>query len=561
VTACEPKLVFVDEADEPAHVFISYAHENSAQVDRLQRALQTAGVPVWRDKAKLWPGDDWRAVIRRAIRNDTLAFIACFSQESVARAHSFHNEELALAIEEMQRRPQSTSWLIPVRLSNCAIPDIDIGGGRTLRSLHWADLFGPAADDGTDRLVTAVRRILGQGAGAASDTETAPSEPRRLQERPPSRSDTPSREREPGAAIAARPLRLTLIVSLLAAVIAASAYIALTHKNTNGRPGSHAQPTQQSGHLGSGATLPETAWKTLKEPGDAPIVESVAFGPGGTTLATGDLDASAYIWELATGKVILKLADPGHQGVDSIAFDPDGMSLASGHVKGRTYLWDLVTGKVTEPFQDLRSQGLSSVAFGPDGTNLATADMNGAIYLWDIASDTINARLQDPDEHGVASVAFNPRGTILAAGDYNGCVYLWDVAKQGRDVQYCPAAGQSVESVAFSPNGQNLAAGEANSHVYVWNLATRKRTGTFRVQEHQAVETVTFSPGGRTLAAGDYNGRIYLWDLTRRKLTAKISVPGAPIIESVAFAPNGTTLAAGTSNGLTYLWTIRNPAN
>ncbi len=42
------------------HVFISYVREDSDHVDRLQRALQAAGIPVWRDTADLWPGEDWR---------------------------------------------------------------------------------------------------------------------------------------------------------------------------------------------------------------------------------------------------------------------------------------------------------------------------------------------------------------------------------------------------------------------------------------------------------------------------------------------------------------------
>ena len=38
------------------HVFISYVREDSAPVDRLQRALEHAGILVWRDTLDLWPG-------------------------------------------------------------------------------------------------------------------------------------------------------------------------------------------------------------------------------------------------------------------------------------------------------------------------------------------------------------------------------------------------------------------------------------------------------------------------------------------------------------------------
>jgi hypothetical protein len=144
------------------HAFISYVREDSGTVDWLQRKLEAADVRVWRDTADLWPGEDWRAKIRQAIRDDALVFIACFSQQSVARDRSFQNEELVLAIEELRCRPQGVPWLIPVRFSECDIPDLDIGAGRTLRSIQRADLFGDRADEGINRLITSIRRIQGR---------------------------------------------------------------------------------------------------------------------------------------------------------------------------------------------------------------------------------------------------------------------------------------------------------------------------------------------------------------------------------------------------------------
>lgn len=163
------------------HVFISYVHEDSPRVDHLQRALDATGIPVWRDTQRLWPGEDWRAVIRRAITNDALAFIACYSQASIRRDKSYQNAELALAVEQLMLRRPDVPWLIPVRLDDCEIPDLDLGGGRTLNSIQRIDLFGDETGANTARLVSAVLRILGppgnghdreREAGARSDEAT-----------------------------------------------------------------------------------------------------------------------------------------------------------------------------------------------------------------------------------------------------------------------------------------------------------------------------------------------------------------------------------------------------
>src|SRR5665647_261897 len=124
------------------HAFISYVHEDATRVDRVERVLKAAGIPVWRDTAELWPGEDWRLKIRNAITNDSLVFIACFSEASEARDVSYQNEELVLAFEQFRLRSPHRAWLIPVRFSDCRVPDYDLGAGRTLNSLHRVDLFG-----------------------------------------------------------------------------------------------------------------------------------------------------------------------------------------------------------------------------------------------------------------------------------------------------------------------------------------------------------------------------------------------------------------------------------
>lgn len=157
-----PPTVPTPPDDSAKHVFLSYAREDAAAADRLQEALESADVRVWRDTNDLLPGQDLRSTIRAAITGNAFVFIACFSTASVARTKSRQNEELTLAIEEVRQRRTDQPWLIPVRLDDCEVPDREIGGGRTLRSLVWIDLFGPKAADQTQRLVKSVLLILGQ---------------------------------------------------------------------------------------------------------------------------------------------------------------------------------------------------------------------------------------------------------------------------------------------------------------------------------------------------------------------------------------------------------------
>jgi hypothetical protein len=153
-------MVNIDNVSQPG-VFISYVREDSDRVDSLQRTLEAASVPVWRDVTHLWPGEDWRARIRYAITRDSIVFIACFSNESNVRRTSYQREELLLAIDQLRLRRPDDPWFIPIRFDDCSLPDLDIGGGRSLASIQGVDLFGDRRDEGIARLVTSIRRILG----------------------------------------------------------------------------------------------------------------------------------------------------------------------------------------------------------------------------------------------------------------------------------------------------------------------------------------------------------------------------------------------------------------
>ena len=121
------------------YVFISYVRENSEIVQRLRDILQTYGIEVWLDKEQLRPGHRWADAIRDAISEGAF-YIACFSHAYNERSKTYMNEELTLAVEELRQRPTDHSWFIPVLLDNCEVPNRNIGGGETLRSLQWVNL-------------------------------------------------------------------------------------------------------------------------------------------------------------------------------------------------------------------------------------------------------------------------------------------------------------------------------------------------------------------------------------------------------------------------------------
>ena len=146
---------------EEKYVFISYVREDADKVDKLSRLLRAATIPVWIDRTQLAPGDDWKAKIRQAIQSGSIVFLTCFSDQSRGRDSSVQNEEITLAVDEFRKRPPGQTWLIPVRFDDGEVPEWDLGAGRTLRNLHYADLFGDTYDQHVIQLVVRIQEVMG----------------------------------------------------------------------------------------------------------------------------------------------------------------------------------------------------------------------------------------------------------------------------------------------------------------------------------------------------------------------------------------------------------------
>jgi WD40 repeat protein len=238
--------------------------------------------------------------------------------------------------------------------------------------------------------------------------------------------------------------------------------------------------------------------------GEVCPVNSIAWSPDGTQLASASDAGTARVWNATTGQRLVFLQNSYGRGmsVTGLAWSPDGQRMAHFIDEGRSglYIWDPNTGQSLLTV----NTDTESVAWNPDGSRLAVGNFNRTVQILEPETGQILTTFEPFNVDGrVVSVDWSPDGTKLAVSGIG--LRILDSSTGQVLVDFAGHPGNSTIYVRWNPDGTRLATvGGLDNTIRVWDAETGEQLGL--VEVGAPVWAVDWSPDGGRIAYGGADG-------------------------------------------------------
>jgi WD40 repeat protein len=261
------------------------------------------------------------------------------------------------------------------------------------------------------------------------------------------------------------------------------------------------------------------------------------------------------VYDARTGR--LELVTPGHTGtVNSVAWSPDSSQLATASEDGTARVFDLDGSAAREivrlAAQDMRN-GVRSVAFSPDGRELMTSDWAiTSVKVWDVTDEAAPEIANLTGEAGSGCGATpTPDGRSVWVAEGGGRVGRYDIATGRREQRLPepPVGPTFFQCLELSPDGQLLAVMSLALPFPVWDTRTGKVAFVVGEGMQGDVWSIDWDGSGERLAVSVtrgtrsfYESQVHVVDRTGAEL-GRVSGEPDIVIPAVAFRGDGEAIA------------------
>jgi WD40 repeat protein len=279
-----------------------------------------------------------------------------------------------------------------------------------------------------------------------------------------------------------------------------------------------------------------------KNPGvaDLDLIQSMAFSPDGSLLATGGY-RTLKLWRRPQNVHLLDLPALAAAGRSS-ATSADGKWIAIGDEAGAIHLFD-TAGKLAKTLAG-HTAAVTSLEFTADNTQLYSGSLDKSVRVWTLADGAQAARIDVPNE--VAVMRLIDKGAQIAVGGgEDKLVRMFKVPTAAAE----PLSKLKVAAavIAASPDRKYLATANADGKIALVDLSTGAAAA--ELPGHAGGTTwLQFNAASNRLVSIGADKKVNVWDHAAAKLIGSVTPEtGAATVAAINAA--GTQLAVGADDG------------
>uniref|UniRef100_A0A7N6BF11 POC1 centriolar protein homolog B n=1 Tax=Anabas testudineus TaxID=64144 RepID=A0A7N6BF11_ANATE len=282
--------------------------------------------------------------------------------------------------------------------------------------------------------------------------------------------------------------------------------------------------------------------------GHKDAVTCADFNPNRKQLASGSVDKSLMIWNLAPKARAFRFV--GHQDViTGVQFSPFGNLVATSSKDRTVRLWTPSMKGESTVFK-AHTAAVRSVAFSNDGQRLVTASDDKSVKVWSVHRQCFVYSLNQ-HTNWVRCARFSPDGRLIASCGDDRSVRLWDTSTK-HCINCFSDYGGSATFVDFNSSGTCIASSGADSTLKIWDLRTNKLIQHYQV--HSAgINSFSFHPSNNYVISGSSDGTIKILDLLEGRLIYTLHGHKGAVM-TVAFSRAGDLFASGGADGQVLMW-------
>lgn len=215
-------------------------------------------------------------------------------------------------------------------------------------------------------------------------------------------------------------------------------------------------------------------------------VFTVTFNSTNTLVASGGQDDMAYIWDIASGDVVLECT--GHKdSVTQVKFSYDDRYLATGDMSGLLQVWDVIDKKLIWCYE---CDELEWLIWHHSAHVLITGTHSGIIYMFQIPQG--NVKLYSFNGCCTCGVLL-PNGTHVVAGYEDGGVRIWDL-KSSTIVSQTKGDISNIANLYLSTDNKLMVACGLKAGAIVMKTNDCKILANLKVNDEDEIETAAFCP-------------------------------------------------------------------